>query len=642
VMRKLLVLGIAFAAGCGGDGEGSGGSSGSGGSPLPDAGDASTDADVPDGAKPDVESDVAPDVPPADAKEDVPVTPACTSSESLCVDHETRRYCEGGQWKEQTCAPGSGCVGGQCVTGQCADACRLGDTDGGKTCELFDLATGAWVSPDPVASLHDRARAYTMWMHRDGMAFGGVGNARYTDAPSYTNVEHLGGLGDSAIWTGTYLAAEALRLKATGAADARANVVDLVETLHLWFNVSGDPGMLARFVAPSGEAHPAVLGDLDCSATRCHCGVSYAGKQYDYIGHISRDQYQGVMLGYALAYEALGESDEPARELIRADVMELMQELMKERTVPMRVVYNGTPVGPLNVTMRFTVLNTAELDNGAVNLVVDTNNYGDSEMYGFQEFIPNLAIILKQIPGLSFLVPATVPRADSAVMLASFFNVAFLVTDGVPAYETQRDEMLAFYEANDGMGGSVYDWMPIMSGWSYTNKCGDKYYANNIVMEPMYNLARLEIDLGRRGVIRSSVLEARMWEEFDTTKNSFFSYIYSAVMPGSAASIHQGATSQFAQFPPPPRVKVAVDLTADPKYLPQQDGCPNQTSHAGAVDVGERVVSDFIWQRHPWGLLDGGNPAETYPGVDYLVAYWMGRHHGYVADDTPGKCTAWK
>jgi hypothetical protein len=160
-------------------------------------------------------------------------------------------------------------------------------------------------------------------------------------------------------------------------------------------------------------------------------------------------------------------------------------------------------------------------------------------------------------------------------------------------------------------------------------------------MEPMYNLARLEIDLGRRGIIRTNVLDARMWADFDTTKNSFFSFIYSAVMPGSAASIHQEAETQLAQFPPPPRVRVAVDLTSDPKYLPHQDGCTDQTDHGGAVDVGERVVSDFIWQRHPWGLFDDGNPAQTYPGIDYLVAYWMGRHHGYIDDDTTGRCTAW-
>lgn len=642
--RALTFLGLALVAtGCGGDGDDSTGGGGSGG--ATDAGtEAGSDADVPDAGHPDAGKDAAPDAEPdapPDAVEEDAAPPECSTTESVCADHVTRRYCEGGQWQEQACPSGSGCVDGECVAGSCSDACRLGETQGGQTCELFDLATSTWVAPDPVASMHDRARSYAEWLHRDGMAFGGVGNARYTDAPTYSAVDHLGGLGDSAIWTGTYLAAEALRLKATGAADARRNVLALVETLHLWFNVSGDPGMLARFVAPSNQPHPAELGDLDCSATRCHCGVSYGGGQYDYIGHISRDQYQGVMLGYALAYEALGDTDEPTRELIRQDVVELVQELMLERSVPMTLTVNGNPYGPLNVNMRFTVLHTAEMENGTVNLILDTSSYDDAEMYGFQEFMPNLALILKQVPLLGALIPDVVPRAGSAVMLASFFNVGFLVTDGIPAYETQRDEMLAFYEGNVGPGGNINDWMPIMSGWSYSNNCGDAYYANNIVMEPMYNLARLEIDPGRRGLIRSNVLEAKMWEEFETTKNSFFAFIYSAAMPGSPASAHQQATAQLSQFPPPPRVQVPVDLTTDPKYEPHESGCTNQTSHDGAVDVGERVVSDFIWQRHPWGLYDDGNSAQTYPGVDYLVAYWMGRQHGYIDDDTVGRCTAW-
>ena len=59
-------------------------------------------------------------------------------------------------------------------------------------------------------------------------------------------------------------------------------------------------------------------------------------------------------------------------------------------------------------------------------------------------------------------------------------------------------------------------------------------------------------------------------------------------------------------------------------------------------DVGERVVSDFIWQRNPWGLYDTGNPAVTYPGIDYLAAYWMGRFNGHLGDDTPGLCLAWR
>ena len=98
----------------------------------------------------------------------------------------------------------------------------------------------------------------------------------------------------------------------------------------------------------------------------------------------------------------------------------------------------------------------------------------------------------------------------------------------------------------------------------------------------------------------------------------------------------------YSQFPPPPRIRAPVDLRNDPRYQPHESGCTDQTSHANAVDVGERVVSDFIWQRNPWGLYDTGNPAVTYPGIDYLAAYWMGRFNGHLGDDTPGLCLAWR
>jgi hypothetical protein len=39
---------------------------------------------------------------------------------------------------------------------------------------------------------------------------------------------------------------------------------------------------------------PFALGDLDCSVERVHCGIAHDGKKYDFVGHISRDQYEGV------------------------------------------------------------------------------------------------------------------------------------------------------------------------------------------------------------------------------------------------------------------------------------------------------------------------------------------------------------
>ncbi len=566
--------------------------------------------------------------------------PQCVDGEGLCLAHNVRRFCAAGQWQQETCAAGAGCVQGACVTAACSDECRLGESNGGQTCELYDMSTGQWVTPDPTGSMHDRARAYTMWLHRDGMMYGGVGNARYSDPPTYSNVVGLGGLGDSAIWTGTYLAAEAQRLRATGAADARANVISLVETLHLWFNVSGHPGLLARYVAPAGGGHPVQLFDLDCAAVRAHCDVTYDGASYDYLGHISRDQYQGVMLGYALAYEALGTQDEATRALIRDDVVELLDELMLERQVNIAITYNGTDVPAFPVTMRFTVLAPDEMNNGTVELIVDTNNTEASEMYGFQEFIPNLQDVLKQMPVIGGMVP-TIPRSGSGVMLASFFRVGMLVTDGVVGFESEHAAMVDYYQNHSGDGGNVDDWLSIASNWLYNGDCGGSYYANNIVAEPMYNLARLETDPTLSATIRNDILHAQLWAEHQGTKNSFFYFMYAANYPGADSGIAPEGAAQLAGFPPPPRVAVPVNLLTDPQYQNHESGCTDQLDHNEAVDVADRIPADFLWQRHPWGLVSGGDPARTFPGVDYLTAYWFGRHHGYITDDTPTRCLAW-
>ena len=290
------------------------------------------------------------------------------------------------------------------------------------------------------------------------------------------------------------------------------------------------------------------------------------------------------------------------------------------------------------VNARFVVVHQAELVNGALDLRVDTNNTGDSEMYGFQEFAPDLADLVREIPAFAW-VPS-LPRPSSAIMLASFFQVALHVSDGVAAHKNRRDAILAYYTGHAGKGGNVHDWLTIAQGWSAGTGCGGNYYANNITMMPMYDLARLETDPSRKTLIVDQILGAKLWPAFANTKNVFFSFIYAGARSGAPANVVSDATAQLAQFPAPPRIHRAVDLRSDPKY-PSHDGqCQNQIDHASAVDVGDRAVDGFIWQRNPWELYDPGNPAEVLPGTDYLIAYWLGRRHDFLADDTPSRCAA--
>lgn len=48
--------------------------------------------------------------------------------------------------------------------------------------------------------------------------------------------------------------------------------------------------------------------------------------------------------------------------------------------------------------------------------------------------------------------------------------------------------------------------------------------------------------------------------------------------------------------------------------------------------------SVFMWEHNPWKLVSPGTPNYVFSGVDYLIAYWMARYHGYIQDDAPHTC----
>jgi hypothetical protein len=600
-------------------------------------------------AAPDASTPPAPPNPAAPGDDGgAPKNDGCTVGDEICLAADRRRACvanaAGSGWIEETCAAGSGCFQGVCKNSRCSDECTAGEQSAGRTCAPLDAATRTPVAMDPTTKGHDRARAYLAWLDKSGLLAGGVGDARYSDPPAYTNLTTMNGIGDSAIWTGTLLASQALRLRATGAPDARARVRDLVSTMHLWLNVSGQPGLLVRYAKESSKTFPFAIPDVDCNNQRVHCGVDHGGTKYDFVGHISRDQYQGLILGLALAYDALTSADEDLREIIRGDVVTFVKELMKERNLSLALTYNGIALPVTVVPVRFVVLDPREMSAGSATIQINSSASDKlGSLFGFQEFTPDLSDILKHIPGigaLGGLVP--IPRASSAIMLASFFRVALRVTDGVPSWKKDHDDILAYYTGHSGEGGNVSNWLEVATQWSDGGGCGDSYYANNITMEPLYDLARLEDDPARLATVRNQILGQKLWPAFAATKNAFFSFIYAGVTPGEDAGIGASAAAQLAQFPAPPRVQAPVDLRSSSKYPNREPSCTDQVRHDGAVDVGDRVAADFLWQRQPWGLFDGGDQGQTHPGVDYLVAYFMGRYHGFVTDDTPGTCLVWQ
>ncbi len=536
-------------------------------------------------------------------------------------------------WTEETCPAGQGCSAGACTPTACADECGLGQSD----CRVWDMGSSGWGTSDAARRPEDRARHYAQWLRTDtaSLFHGGVVSVRYTHANRST-VDSIY-LGDTALHTGLYLAAEALRLQATRSARARNSVLDLVSTFDLWFHVSGDPGVLATIAVPAGDRRIRDWTDWDCGQFDRHCDVTYDGRRYDFVGDPSRDMYVGPMIGLPLAYDALTGYDEPARERIRHTLVTLAEELIRLRTMSVVFEVNGARLPPRNVMTRFFIPDNREMVDGAIHVTIDTGDIDNSgAITGGQEFMPNPSQFFRQLNILSRL--PDIPRSSSAMMVAAMLRSAIHVSDGVPAYAARRQALLDFYLDNADGWGNVNDWITLASASRSFRECGDRYFGYNIAFIPSYLWAHYETDPALRARIVSDVV-GRQWSDVQTHKNAFFGLMTAAVTPTAPATIAQMAREQVTDFPPPPRVERAVDLRNDPQYRSRESGCTDQLAHTDAIDTGDRATYYFTWHSSPWELRAPADARQTYPGHDYLLAYWMARATGVMSADRAATCT---
>jgi hypothetical protein len=108
--------------------------------------------------------------------------------------------------------------------------------------------------------------------------------------------------GDSAIWTGHYLAAEAFRYRVTRDPDALANAAAVVAGLRRLVDITGDD-VLARVAIPADSPYSADI-------RRDEGGHGFFdgrlnGLDHFWVGNTTRDQYSGVMFGLGAGLEML-------------------------------------------------------------------------------------------------------------------------------------------------------------------------------------------------------------------------------------------------------------------------------------------------------------------------------------------------
>jgi len=144
------------------------------------------------------------------------------------------------------------------------------------------------------------------------------------DAPASTILQHYARAGDSAIWTGHYLAAEAFRYKVTASNAAFENLQRTLEGLKSLVDITGT-GLLARCLFPEDwEFASAAISE------ECRHGIrrgTVNGEKYLWVGNTSRDQYSGVLFGLGVAYDLV--DNEAFRSSTRTLVTQLLEFLLK-------------------------------------------------------------------------------------------------------------------------------------------------------------------------------------------------------------------------------------------------------------------------------------------------------------------------
>jgi uncharacterized protein (TIGR03437 family) len=117
--------------------------------------------------------------------------------------------------------------------------------------------------------------------------------------------------GDSALWTGAYLAAESFRYNVTRSADALQNVRSALAGLKALTDVTGDD-RLARCIVPANSPYAAAIASEEAGN-----GI-HQNPPWIWVDNTSRDQAVGAFFGLGAAFDLV---DDPAVKTGASDLL---------------------------------------------------------------------------------------------------------------------------------------------------------------------------------------------------------------------------------------------------------------------------------------------------------------------------------
>ena len=145
-------------------------------------------------------------------------------------------------------------------------------------------------------------------------------------APDSDEIVNYTRAGDSAIWTGHYLAAESFRFSVTRAPEALKNAKRAIEAIRSLVEITGTD-LLARAAVPVDS--PFAEAILREEGRHGIFSGTRGGRDHHWIANTSRDQYSGVFFGLSLAFDLVDNAD--VCSSVRELVTRMLRFLLKNR-----------------------------------------------------------------------------------------------------------------------------------------------------------------------------------------------------------------------------------------------------------------------------------------------------------------------
>jgi uncharacterized protein (TIGR03437 family) len=170
------------------------------------------------------------------------------------------------------------------------------------------------LSTIPAWSSEADAVAISAGIQARHMPFGTILDPIYP-SPSSDQIVGYTRCGDSALWTGAYLAAEAFRYKVTQSTDALSNVKGALAGLKALADVTGD-NRLARCIVLASSPYAAGIQSEESHNT------IHQNAPWIWVDNTSRDQVVGAFFGLCAAYDLVDDA------MVKSTVSDLTTRLI--------------------------------------------------------------------------------------------------------------------------------------------------------------------------------------------------------------------------------------------------------------------------------------------------------------------------